>query len=157
MKRLLAAVVALFTLAFSLPVIASEQDILLTVRAGEDVHEFTIHDLRDLGEREIVTSTIWSDGEQRFVGVSLDRLLSHVDVAEGTLEAAAVNDYAVEIPMSDVRAGGPIVAYMRNGERMSLRDKGPLWIIYPYDSGAEFRTEEVYSRSIWQLNRITVN
>ena len=156
MKRLLAAVVALFTLAFSLPVIASEQAVVLTVRAGGDTHEFSIRDLRDLGEREVVTSTIWSDGEQRFVGVSLDRLLSHVGVDEGALEAAAVNDYAVEIPMSDVHADGPIVAYMRNGEIMSLRDKGPLWVIYPYDSGAEFRTEEVYSRSIWQLNRITV-
>jgi hypothetical protein len=37
---------------------------------------------------------------------------------------------------------------------MSLRDKGPLWIIYPYDSKSDFRTEVVYSRSIWQRDRL---
>ena len=155
MKRLFAAVVALTTLIFSLPAFASD-DVVLTVRNGDQSHEFSIEDLRALGEREVKTTTIWSDGVQEFVGVSLDQLMSHVGVTEGTLEAAAVNDYAVQIPMSDATAKGPIVAYLRNGEEMSLRDKGPLWVIYPYDSGAEFRTEDIYSRSIWQLNRITV-
>jgi hypothetical protein len=37
---------------------------------------------------------------------------------------------------------------------MSLREKGPLWVIYPYDSDPAYRTEETYSRSIWQLNRL---
>ncbi len=155
MKRLFAAVVALTTLIFSLPAFASD-DVVLTVRNGDQYHEFSIEDLRALGEREVKTTTIWSDGVQEFVGVSLNQLMSHVGVTEGTLEAAAVNDYAVQIPMSDATAEGPIVAYLRNGEEMSLRDKGPLWVIYPYDSGAEFRTEDIYSRSIWQLNRITV-
>jgi hypothetical protein len=41
-----------------------------------------------------------------------------------------------------------------DGKTMSVRDKGPLWIIYPYDSSADYRTEVVYSRSIWQLDRI---
>ncbi|MCG7623379.1 MULTISPECIES: oxidoreductase [unclassified Epibacterium] len=156
MKRLLSALMAVFALTVSLPVAAAEDDIVLTLRTDSDSHEFSIADLRAVGERKIETTTIWSDGLQEFVGVPLDRLMAHVGVDSGTLEAAAVNDYAVEIPMSDVRPGGPIIAYLRNGETMSLRDKGPLWVIYPYDDGAEFRTEEVFSRSIWQLNRITV-
>ncbi len=39
---------------------------------------------------------------------------------------------------------------------MSVREKGPLWIVYPYSSSPEFQNEVIYSRSIWQLNRITV-
>ncbi|MCK5501595.1 MAG: oxidoreductase, partial [Tritonibacter mobilis] len=123
MRSLLVAVVALFATFCS--AIASEGEVVLTLRNGDQTHEFTIEDLRNLGEREVVTETIWSDGEQRFVGVSLDRLMTEAGVSEGTLEAAAVNDYAVEIPMSDARPDGPIVAYMRNGKLMSLRDKGP--------------------------------
>ncbi|TNJ44093.1 oxidoreductase [Phaeobacter sp. B1627] len=141
---------------FSQPAMASEADVVLTLRNGDDVHEFSIPQLRDIEERAVDTTTIWSDGVQEFVGVSLNELLDHAGVSSGVLEAAAVNDYAVEIPMSDAREGGPIIAYMRNGKTMSLRDKGPLWLVYPYDSSAEFRTEEIYSRSIWQLNRITV-
>jgi hypothetical protein len=43
-----------------------------------------------------------------------------------------------------------------NGAEMSIRDKGPLWIVYPYDASDDFRSEVVYSRSIWQLDRIEV-
>ncbi|KUP92683.1 molybdopterin-dependent oxidoreductase [Tritonibacter horizontis] len=154
MRHLFTAFATVVALLFSLP--ASASDVILTIRDGEREQDFSLAQLRALDAREVNTTTIWSEGVQNFVGVSLDRLMDHVGVTEGTLEVAAVNDYAVEIPMSDVAAGGPIVAYMRNGKTMSLRDKGPLWIIYPYDSGAEFRTEAIYSRSIWQLNRITV-
>ena len=39
---------------------------------------------------------------------------------------------------------------------MTLRDKGPLWVIYPFDDDPRYRSETVYFRSIWQLNRIIV-
>ena len=45
---------------------------------------------------------------------------------------------------------------LRNGGRMSVRDKGPLWIVYPFDSSEEYQAELIYSRSIWQLVRIEV-
>ena len=73
-----------------------------------------------------------------------------------TLRATAINDYTVEIPVSDAVEGGPIIAYSVDGKPMSVRDKGPLWVIYPYDSGAQYRSEVIYSRSIWQLDRIEV-
>jgi hypothetical protein len=39
---------------------------------------------------------------------------------------------------------------------MTVRDKGPLWIVYPYDAKPEYRQELIYSRSIWQLDHIEV-
>jgi hypothetical protein len=48
------------------------------------------------------------------------------------------------------------VAYLRNGAEMSMRDKGPLWIVYPYDAKPDYQSELIYSRSIWQLDRIEV-
>ncbi len=58
--------------------------------------------------------------------------------------------------MGDAVEGGPIIAYLLNGEEMSIRDKGPLWVIYPFDSDADFRSEVVFSRSIWQLDRLEI-
>jgi hypothetical protein len=49
-----------------------------------------------------------------------------------------------------------MLALERDGAPMSVRDKGPIWVIYPYDSGSEWRSEQVFSRSIWHLNRIEV-
>lgn len=70
------------------------------------------------------------------------------------MKSIALNDYAVDIPVSDAVADGPIVAYLMNDQPMPVRDKGPLWIVYPFDSKAEYRTEAIYSKSIWQLSRI---
>lgn len=102
----------------------------------------------------IETSTIWTEGTQVFQGVSLEALVEGLGVEGTMLRASAINDYTVEVPMSDAVEGGALVAYRLNGETMSVRDKGPLWIIYPYDSDADYRTEVIYSRSIWQLDRI---
>lgn len=117
---------------------------------------FDIAMLETIGTTTFKTTTIWTEGVQTFDGVELHRLMKALDIEAGTLKAFAVNDYAIEIPVSDAIEGGPIVAFRRNGAEMSLRDKGPLWIVYPYDSTPEYQSELIYSRSIWQLDRIEV-
>lgn len=116
--------------------------------------QFDLDMLEALDSTIIETSTIWTEGAHVFQGVSLNVLADELGIEGNTLMATAINDYAVEIPLSDAVEGGPIVAYMMNGKSMSVRDKGPLWVIYPYDSNAVYRSEVVYSRSIWQLDRI---
>ncbi len=137
-------------------------DVVLTVsgaiantNAGETA-EFDRAMLEAIGTVTFETETMWTEGVQTFTGVELSDLLSVLGVNGSQLRATAVNDYAVDIPTDDAVEGGPIVAFLRNGERMSLRDKGPLWIVYPYDSSPEYRTEVIFSRSIWQLDRIEV-
>ena len=88
--------------------------------------------------------------------MSLSVLVDRLGLEGETLRATAINDYAIDIPLTDAVEGGPIVAYRMDGDIMSVRDKGPLWIVYPYDANADYRTEVVYSRSIWQLDRIEV-
>ena len=39
---------------------------------------------------------------------------------------------------------------------MPVTDKGPLFIVYPFDSNPELKHQLFYSRSAWQLNRIVV-
>ena len=139
-----------------LPCIAVAGDVVLTFTHGDHSIEFDMAALTDMGETQFTTTTSWTEGEQDFVGVSLHTFLEQVGVQDGALKATAINDYAVDIPVSDAAEGGPIIAYHRNGDEMSVRDKGPLWIVYPYDTNPAYQTEVIYSRSIWQLDRITV-
>ncbi|WP_460272163.1 putative pterin-binding protein [Celeribacter sp. ULVN23_4] len=121
---------------------------------GHGVAAFDLEMLRALGESEIETETIWTPGVHVFKGVRLQTLLDHVGAQAGVIMATAINDYVVEIPVSDATEGGPIVAYEMDGKLMSRRDKGPLWVIYPFSSSSDYRTEVIYSRSIWQLDRM---
>jgi hypothetical protein len=158
----LVASLGLMSAAWAETLTLPSEEVVLTV-TGEIAHtnsgesaQFDLDMLMDMDATIIETSTIWTEGEQTFQGVALHVLLDALGVEDGTLLATAINDYTVEIPVSDAVAGGPIIAYMQNDEAMSVRDKGPLWVVYPYDSSAIYRSEVVYSRSIWQLDRIAI-
>ena len=117
---------------------------------------FDVDMLRQMGEVTFATSTPWTDGVQEFTGIPLNVLTKELGVTEGTIKATAINDYAIEIPLTDAVEGGPILAYMQNGKPMSVRDKGPIWVVYPYDLDQDYQAELIYSRSIWQLVRLDV-
>jgi len=112
-------------------------------------------DLKALPRTDYVTTTIWTDGPQRFSGVTLHDLIEHLNIEAETLEFIAINDYSVTVPVSEIGQDNPMIAYARNDEPMSLREKGPFWLVYNYDADPAFRTETVYVRSIWQLDRVT--
>jgi hypothetical protein len=158
----LAAITSLFATSASADLPAPSGDVVLavtgaiTVTNAEGQALFDRAMLEALDPSEFATTTVWTDGATTFVGVSLTDLLDTVG-AEGTvLRATAINDYTVEIPVADAVEGGPIVAYLMNGRPMSLREKGPLWVVYPYDSTPAYQNETIYARSIWQLDRIEV-
>lgn len=127
---------------------------LLTLTHEGTVQTYDLAALQEMGATTFETETIWTDGAQSFTGVPLAVFVENHDLDDGILLASAINDYTVEIPVSDAVQGGPIIAYLNNGEPMSVRDKGPLWIVYPYDSNPDYQSELIYSRSIWQLDRI---
>ncbi len=139
-----------------------ETEVVLTVSGiishsnVDDTAQFDMQMLTDLDVTTFETTTIWTDGVQAFEGVALNVLMDKLGVTEGTILASAINDYTVEIPVTDAVEGGPVVAYKLNGGIMSVRDKGPLWLVYPYDDSADYRTEVVYAHSIWQLDRMEI-
>jgi hypothetical protein len=117
---------------------------------------FDLDMLKALGTQEIKTSTIWTEGVQTFVGVPMASIYTAVGANGAAILATAVNDYAVSIPVEDWTVGAPMLAFERDGAAMSVRDKGPLWVVYAYDSSPALQTEVIYSRSIWQLDRLEI-
>jgi hypothetical protein len=69
------------------------------------------------------------------------------------IDAVAINDYAAEIPADHVAAHSVFLALDHNGEPMRVRDKGPVWIIYPSDTLAA--ADERFDRlMVWQLREL---
>jgi hypothetical protein len=137
-------------------------DIVLTISGAisntnsDGKAEFDMDMLKALPASTFKTGTIWTPEVSSFTGVSLRALMAAVGATGKNMHSVAINDYAVEIPMTDAVDDGPIVAYAMDDKPMSVRDKGPLWVIYPFDSKSIYKTEEVYSRSIWQLSKIDI-
>lgn len=112
--------------------------------------------LEQIGFTEVMTATPWHSGVMRFEGVLLRSVLAMVEARGGTLLATAHNEYSATLPVSDAARYDVILAAKLNGEVMTLRDKGPLFIIYPFDSDKALQTDMTYIRSVWQLRSIDV-
>ena len=113
-------------------------------------------DLEALPQAVVTTATPWTKGVRRFEGVRLSDLLAHLDAGGKTLKAVALNDYKVEVPVADAERFGVLVALRVDGEPMTVRDKGPLWLIYPLDDLPAAERPLAQTRMIWQLRSLRV-
>lgn len=112
--------------------------------------------LEGLEQAGFQTTTPWYNGPVRFEGVKMTSLMDAVGATGSTIMAVALNDYTTELPISDFEKHGVILAIKRDGIYMPVRDKGPLFIVYPYDSAAELKSQQFYSRSAWQVAKLVV-
>lgn len=151
-SRLLVCVVVVLYCGLSPAKVAAEPILALEARDGS-TRKLTLQDLDALPQVTIRTSTPWHQGEQVFAGPSLLGLIKHHGIEGKLLLAEAINDYHSLIPIDELTAEHPILATRRNGNTMSVRDKGPIFIIYPYSTIGKIQAR-ILSQSVWQLVRL---
>ncbi|MEB6379010.1 molybdopterin-dependent oxidoreductase [Leclercia adecarboxylata] len=117
---------------------------------------FDIAGLEKLGMVSIQTTSPWYNGRTTFTGVPLQKLMDYVGAKGSVAKVIALNDYTTAIPLSDFKKYNVILAYKINGEYIRIRDKGPLFIVYPYDSLPELNNKIFYSRSAWQVSKMNI-
>lgn len=118
--------------------------------------QFDMQMLEALGLASFTTTTPWYDGPVTFEGVPMTKLMRVVAASGDHVTAIALNDYATDIPVTDFPRYGVLLALKRNGSYMPVRDKGPLFIVYPYDTDPELRQPMFTSRSAWQVTKLIV-
>ncbi|MEJ1158331.1 oxidoreductase [Prosthecomicrobium sp. N25] len=159
-RRLLLAGAALALLPLAGPSGAAEGDGRIILQIDGKLEggrlEFSRADLEKLGLTTIRTATPWHDGVQVFEGVELSRLMQVAKARGETVEVTALNRYRSAIPVADFEQFRPILALKRGGEYLQVKDKGPLFVIYPFDDRPELKTEQYYGRAVWQVRSITV-
>lgn len=117
---------------------------------------FDLAMLDALPQHTFTTQTPWDDKPVTFRGPRLRDVLAAVRAQGRQLRATALNDYRIVIPMEDAQRFDVVVATRKNGELMPVRDKGPLFIVYPFDSDPALKDKRYYERSIWQLKAIDI-
>lgn len=136
--------------------------VLLTLSGNiENINEggkavFDLASLEKLGMISFQTTSPWYDGLTTFEGVPLQKLMDYVGAKGSVVKITALNDYTTEIPLSDFKKYNVILALKINGKYMRIRDKGPLFVVYPYDSMPELNNQIYYSRSAWQVSRMNI-
>ena len=117
---------------------------------------FDMASLEKLGVVSFQTASPWYNGRTTFTGVPMQKLMDYVGAKGTDVKVTALNDYTTAVPLSDFKKYNVILALKINGEYMRVRDKGPLFIVYPYDSIPELNSQIYYSRSAWQISSMDI-
>ena len=112
--------------------------------------------LEALGMQKFTTHTKWDNDAVTFEGPLMTALMAAVGATGETAQAVALNDYHTDIPIADFAQYKPILALKRDGNYMSVREKGPLFVVYNYDSDPELKQQKYYGRSAWQVAQFVI-
>jgi len=124
-------------------------------RTGAEAH-FDYALLQALPRKMLFTSTVVTDGVHRFEGFLMRDLLDKVGAKGETVVATALNDYVIRIPKADFYEYDVLVADTMDGKRLTPRDKGPFWIIYPRNAHTELQDIRYDYRWVWQLHQLEI-
>jgi hypothetical protein len=127
--------------------------------SATDAVELTVDELRAMGDTSFATGTPWTKGTQKFEGITGAQIVAAMQAKGQKLDAKSVlavanNDYSIVIPFEVFNQPTTLVAFAQNGGAMPVRDKGPFWIVFPYDQDAKFLSSSYQSYSIWGLERL---
>lgn len=128
----------------------------IDVKNEADGAAFDAAMLEELGAKELRLETPWTTGTNSFTGPLLRDVLDAVGAKGETLKFSALNGYQVRIPYSDSKEFNTVLAIKLNEKPMSVRDKGPIFLVYPFNENPSLWAEKYFSRSIWQVTTIEV-
>ena len=148
--------------AFELPAAAPAGKIVLTVNGKvgvKNTSDAAVFDdalLDALPQHSFVSTTPWIKNPATFTGPLLKDVLKALKAQGTNLKALALNDYKIDIPLNDAFKYDVILARKVDGRALTVREKGPIFVMYPFERFPELKTETYYSRCVWQLKSLSV-
>ena len=133
-------------------------DGLITQTNTNTQAQFDLAMIQSLPVSTIYTSTVVTDGVKRFDGVLVRDLFALIGLSTQArqVEASALNDYLVSIPLADFYDYDVLLATHMDGVALKPLDKGPLWIVYPRDSQRKLQDIRYDYRWVWQLKSLHI-
>lgn len=97
----------------------------------DKAHAFSREDLRKLPQQSLRAKYPNWPAEVEVKGPSLKDVLAAAGADGDRVIVRAVDGYAPEFKMADVRAGAFVLALEAGGMPLSIGGRGPLWLVFP--------------------------
>lgn len=163
-KTILLALVLLPAIAFSeskLPTPTGE--VLLEISGNISVtneNNFALFDrkmVEALPQHTIKTSNHVVSEIATYKGPRLYDLLESLGAKGKTINVMAWDEYVAQLSISDLKKYKVLLATHENGKQMTLDDRGPFFVVFPFTDHKELRKDLFYNMSVWQVKAIEVN
>ena len=127
-----------------------------TTDSAGNAYEMSEREFLGLPQSTVTTSTAWTP-KSDFAGPLLSKVLTEVDAKGTKLRLIALDNFSVEVDAGYLEKYGTILAVSMNGVRLTIRDFGPVFVMFPRDSFKEqLDTPAATSYLVWQLCGIEV-
>ena len=143
-----------------LPAKAAEEEIVLTLRNPNvtgihGVMRFSRRDLAAMEQVEIRTGHDFIDGVATYRGPRAADLIAMIgQTGASHVRLTAANDFWLDVELSELARYDAILALEENDRPLTLRDRGPVMLMYPIDGHKELQDPGFNNRLIWQLRQI---
>jgi hypothetical protein len=111
--------------------------------------------LEALEWHEVSTYSPYVEGAQLFSGPLMSDVLAMVQAQGSVIMAAALDDYVAQIGFDDAVNHGAILAMESGGRPLSVRQKGPIRVIFPL-TAAQAEAKRFFVEMVWQLKSLDI-
>ena len=116
---------------------------------------FSHKQLEELPQKTFTTKHTWSTEAQEFSGPLLSDVLKLVCPTTRDIYLRSLDQYSVMVNFSQIQKYEPILALKINGKTLTLREKGPLWVMINTD-GFKLPERGFDVMLVWQLYYIRI-
>ena len=144
------------------PLVRPEQAVILTVTGNIERTNsngkaiFDREMLDQLSQHGFFTGTPWTGQKHHFSGVLLSDLLNYLGAEGENVRVIALNDYHNDLSMNMVRKHPFLLSTRLDGEIITVRDKGPLWVMLPLSEHSEYDTKRYHEMLVWQVKQLDI-
>lgn len=140
-------------------VVPLELHIRCTEGGNTRIHFLSERDILSMPQYSISTSTPWK-AKSQYSGVRLADVIKNT-CPHGTLVTiTAYDEYEIkDIDVSGIIRDQPILAYSMDGQRLLLRNFGPLFLVYDREEGynSRIKTSQYSAKEIRQIKLISIH
>lgn len=139
---------AISTVTQSSPILSLESP------TGQQIN-LSREDLESLPQTTFTTSTPWTKGIHTYQGPRLNLITDKLKPSINGIRIYAVNGYSYDINIHDLQEYPFILALRQDEKALSLRNKGPFWLLVPFDQNPHWLSlDKLRNQLVWQINKI---
>jgi hypothetical protein len=143
-------------LLISLRAMAIDFGVITLEGQGAEPVQITMEQIQAMPATEFESYTPWTEGKTHFKGIRLQTLMEHLGVTGDVIRVKALNQYHADIAWKELAEYPVIFAYEMDGEPMSIREKGPYWLMFPMTDYPELNVPKYHISMVWQVAAIEV-
>jgi len=128
----------------------------LSPSMDEDTVIILRRDVEKLPQKSITTTSHITDDPITYSGPLFTDLLNLAGAQGDLVTVVAWDDYLAEIKVEDLNKYGVILATHENGKQLSMENRGPMYVVFPFSDYPEIRNDLYYNKSVWQIKTIEV-